>query len=106
MIQIEVAGNKKEFSSINDIDEPWINQQINRRQNDNLLVCVRIYIKQDSVDIGLSTPTCQGRGGSKTQFSSKDTAVYELWQKLGLNKDGFSSGNVIAFLKQLRKILN
>jgi len=34
MIRIKIGGSERQLSSINDLDESWINQQVNRRKQD------------------------------------------------------------------------
>lgn len=106
MIRIIIGGNERQFDSIHDVDESWIAQQVNQRQSDGQNVCVRVFIKQGSVDIQLSTPACSKGGGGGRQPRPQEEAIFDLWKERGLNQTDFSGGNVIAFLKQLRKLLN
>jgi len=43
---------------LSDVNESWINQQINRRRQDGIEVCVQVKINQDDLNMVLSTPTC------------------------------------------------
>jgi len=54
MITVRIGETEKELGQV---DESWINQQINRRRADGITVCVRVFIKKHDVDMVLSTPT-------------------------------------------------
>ena len=105
MIRITIGSNERQFSSIRDIDESWIAQQVNRRQSDGQTVCVQVFIKQNSVDILLSTPACSKGGGTGRPPKPQEQTIFNLWDERGLNQTNFTGGNVIAFFKQLRKLL-
>lgn len=101
MIKIKIGNNTRNFTNA---DEKWINQQINRRRQDGVTPCVRVIIKEGDLDLSLATPTCgSGRGGRAPYDHEKE--IVDLWEKLGLNKKGISGGKLVAFLKQLRKLL-
>ena len=105
LIKIEIGDSKRVFESIYDIDESWINQQITRRKKDRIKICVRVHIKNERIDVLLTTPACgKGRGGRRVP-TSEEKKIFELWNERGLNKDGFTGGNLISFFKQLRKII-
>lgn len=106
MIQITIGSAERQFSSIRDIDEGWINQHVNRRKNDGQNVCVEISIEEPPINMHLCTPACSvGRGGCRPP-NPQESKIFELWRKQGLNQMSFSGGNVVAFLKKLRNILN
>jgi hypothetical protein len=106
MIRIKIDSNEHKYNSINDLDESWIAQQVNRRQADGKEVCVRVFIKHESVDVRLGTPACKKISGSSRQPRSREEAIFDLWEQRGLNKENFSGGNIVAFFKQLRKLLD
>lgn len=106
MIQIQIGSSERQFSSIRDLDESWINQQINRRKADGQAVCVQVSIEQTSVNIRLSTPACSKSGGGGRPPNPQEKAIFDLWDERGLNQANFSGGNVVAFFKQLRKLLD
>ena len=97
MIRVQIGGNERELANAS---ESWINQQINRRRADGQSVCARVRIRNDRLNMTLSTPSCpNGSGGRFPNRHEKE--VFDLWQKRGLNKEGFTGGNLIAFLKQV-----
>ncbi len=54
MIRVRIGETEKDLQNV---DESWINQQINRRRADGISVCVRVIIKDRDLDMALSTPT-------------------------------------------------
>ncbi len=60
LIKILIGNNERQFDDIYNVDESWINQQINKRKEDKEKVCVRVYIKNEFIDILLTTPACEG----------------------------------------------
>lgn len=48
MIKIKIGQEKVELSQV---DEYWINQQINRRRADGNNLCVRVIIKENDLNV-------------------------------------------------------
>ena len=97
MIRVRIGDAERELSIVS---ESWVNQQINRRRADGQNVCVRVIIRQDQLNMTLSTPSCQKGSGGRPP-NRHEEQIFTLWEKRGLNKDQFTGGNLIAFLKQL-----
>ena len=105
MITIKICEYERQFTRAKDVDEQWINQQINRRRACGEAVFVHVTIQQGSINIGLTTPNYPGgSGGIRRTLSPEENSVVELWRKRGLDDPTFSSGNLIAFLKQFDNI--
>ncbi len=102
MIKIKIGEVERDLSSAN---ESWINQQINRRREDGLSVCVKVIIKENDLDMILSTPTCVSSGGGGRPPRPREKTVFDLWNQRGLSEPDFAGGQLIAFLKQLKRIL-
>lgn len=102
MIRIRIGNEERDLASV---DEHWINQQINLRRKDGQTICVRVTIQEGDMNMVLSTPTCgTSRGGGRPP-SPQEREVFDLWDQRGLNKVDFTGGNLVAFLKQLKRIL-
>lgn len=97
MIRVQIGNSERELSSVS---ESWVNQQINRRRADGENVCVRVIIRQENINMTLSTPSCP-RGGGGRPPNRYEEQIFSLWEKRGLNNVHFSGGNLVAFLKQL-----
>jgi hypothetical protein len=106
MIRITIGTGERQISTMGDLEETWINQQVNRRKDDGQNVCVQVAIEQDSINIRLRTPACAINGGGGRPPNQQERAIFDLWAKHGLNQTNFSGGNVVAFFKQLRNILD
>ncbi|HZK11845.1 MAG TPA: hypothetical protein VFD10_05790 [Atribacterota bacterium] len=105
LIKIRIGNNERQFDDVYNVDESWINQQINKHREDKEKVCVRVYIKNEFIDILLTTPACGGGGGSGRGPNPQEREILNLWNIRGLNEEKFSGGNLISFFKQLRKII-
>ncbi len=102
MVTIRIGSDSR---SLEDADESWINQQIGNRQQEGLPICVEVTIKTETLDVILATPACgSGRGGGRAPRPD-EAKIIEAWTRLHLGSDDFSGGNVVAFTKQLRRLL-
>lgn len=104
MVTLTIGSAHREVARRSDIDESWINQQINGRRADGREVCVRIRI-QGGVDLMLASAGCGGAGGGGRPLSADEQRVVDLWVDRGLAKPDFTGGSVIAFLNQLFRLL-
>ena len=106
MITIRICEYERQFNRAKDIDEQWINQQINGRKECGEVVFVRVLIQLGSINLGLATPNCpSGSGGIPRILNREENAVVDLWKKRGLEDPNFASGNLIAFFKQLDHLI-
>jgi hypothetical protein len=100
-ITVRIGG---ETRTIADASESWITEQLNRRKRDGQSVCVEVLLSGSGVDLRLATPGCgQSSGGGGRQPNSNEQDIFSLWLERGLGSADFTGGNLIAFLKQLRK---
>jgi hypothetical protein len=102
MITIKIAEEERQLDAV---DEQWINQQINRRRADGQTICVRVTVHEGGLDMVLSTPSCGTSGGGGRPPRPQEKEVLGLWNQRGLNDANFTGGNLVAFLKQLRRLL-
>lgn len=108
MLNLKIGANERRFDSLADIDEQWINQQINGLRRDGHPACIRISIDENPVNLSLATAECSasGGGGGGRPPNAEESRIFELWDELGLNKRDFPAGKFIAFLKQTRNIIS
>ena len=99
MIRARIGDSERELPSVS---ENWINQQINRRKADGLSICVRVMIKDDQLNMSLSSAGCHQSATGGRPPTRYEKEIFDLWEKRGLNRDDFHGGNLIAFLKQLK----
>jgi len=83
-------------------DEAEITQQISRRRDDDAAICVRVGIKSTGIDVTLGTAACGGGGGGR-RANEREQLVIDLWNQLRLSEDNFAAGQIIAFLRQVRR---
>lgn len=101
MVTVKIGGVAKELS---DVDQQWLCKRINGLRAAGESDCVLVRIKDEEVDLWLTTPGCGGGGGWRPP-RGREPRILELWRKLNLDEPGFSCGNVRAFLAQLERIL-
>lgn len=101
MITIRIADEERQLDGI---DEQWVNQHINRRRADGQPVCVRVTIREGDIDMMLATPSCGTSGGSGRPPRPQERGLFDLWNQRGLNDADFTGGNLVAFLKRLKRL--
>lgn len=99
MTTVTIAGEQKDLEAVT---ESWINKSINKPKSQGLQVCVRVQVREDGLNLNLSTLECGGGGGGGRPPNQKEQRVFTLWKQQGLNDSDFRSGNLVAFLKQLQ----
>lgn len=102
MVTIRIGGTQR---TLDEHYESWINQQIVARRQAGEPVCVVVSIEEDGLRMHLSTPGCGNGSVGGRPPNRQESAVLSLWQRHGLNADTFSGGDLIAFLKQLSRML-
>lgn len=100
MIFIKIGDEERRYDLA---DAQWITQQIARRRADGLTPCVRVTINMGGMNMVLTTPGCASGGGGGRPPTRQEKAIFDLWQKRGLNDLDFAPGNIIAFLQQMRR---
>lgn len=105
MVIVKIGASARDFTSVNDIEESWINGQINGLRGDRHEVCVRVNVNEGPLNLTLATADCIGGGGGGRLPNDQEAEAFALWERLGLNKSEFSGGNLVAFFKQLRRLI-
>lgn len=103
MVTIRIGSETK---SLGDASESWVNQAIQQQRHSGFNPCVEVNINVPGINVRLETPGCgTGGGGGGRPATSKEREVLDLWHKRGLDDSSFASGNVVAFLKQVQRLL-
>jgi len=97
-VRVKIGSIEKDIA---DADPNWINEQINRRRDDGVIVCIQVTINQGSVSLILTTSDCPNSGGGSRPPNPQESEILSLWNKLHLNDKNFSGGNLVAFLRQV-----
>lgn len=101
MITIRINGEQHQYS--NGL-EPWINEQINRRFKNSAVVCVEVNINFAALNMVLRTKGCVTNAAPGTRRPTlAEQRIFDLWASLGLNDLTYTSGQLVAFLAQLRR---
>lgn len=89
-----------------DVDEHWVNQRINGLRHDRQVVWVLIRIEVSGMHLTLCTPNYphSGGGGGRAP-NGREREIFDLWDERGLGNGQFSGGNLVAFLKQVRRMI-
>ena len=101
MIYVRIGSVERKLE---DVEESWINQEINGRKAAGETVCVRVRFDENDLNFMIQTPTCSSGLGGGFKPNRQQQAVIDLWDKLGLNRNDFTGGNLVAFLKQLMQL--
>lgn len=103
MNKIIIGSSEKELS---EASESWITQQVRERQHASQTFCVQVILKTECGQMILSTPGCSNdSGGGGRAPKPKEQEIFALWNERHLNQPGWAVGNLIAFLKQLKRLL-
>ena len=90
--------------NLNDLSEDWLHSQVNGRRCDGMPVGVRVSIKTPDIDMVLCTPD-EGPSTPGRRPYPPERPVLDLWCSFGLDKEGFSSANVLGFLKRVSDLV-
>lgn len=93
-----------EDHDLHDIDESWIAQQIVRRKQAGVPVCVVVKLDSNGLNLTLASGDCSSSGGGgRWTPSPQQQYVIDLWNKHNLSQSDINPGELIAFLKQVCK---
>lgn len=96
-IKVKIGMNERD---INEMEPNWIPEQIVRRKQDGVPVCVVVKIKSNGLDMSLASGGCPTGGGGRAP-NPQEIQIFDLWEKLHLKEIDISPGNLIAFLKKI-----
>ena len=99
--QIAIGDANRDFS---DATPSWIREHVLAFRSRNIPVCVKISIKTDRLNIGLSTPACPASGFSERDPNPQEERILDLWRKRGMDQDDFEIGQLIAFLNEIKHV--
>jgi hypothetical protein len=94
-----------ETRALADASESWITDQLNRRRGAGQAVCVEVAINTSGLNLRLATAACGGAGGGGRAPNANEARIFEVWESKGLSSGGFTGGELVAFLKQLRRLI-
>lgn len=98
MIEVDLNGTRYNAS---DMNPGWLNEQIRRREDNGVSVCLRVCINRDDVSLSLSWGDC-GKASGGRKPSSEEQGVLAIWNKLDCGTGPINPGKLIAFLNQIQ----
>jgi hypothetical protein len=97
MVTLSVNG-----VSIDANNESEINRAVNMWKAKGIPICVQLAIKTTDLDVILTTDACGGGGGGGGRAPNRrESQVFELWRRKGLQSGLFAGGELIAFMRQV-----
>jgi hypothetical protein len=105
MVTVKIGASERTFENVEGVEEGWVNQQIKGLRGDGHPVCIFVTLNEGPVSIFLSTPDCQKLPGGSRPLTPEEERAFDLWDKLGLNRPDFQGHSLIAFFKQVRRII-
>ncbi len=101
-ITVQIGDSQR---SLDSVTADWIHDQIDRRQRDRASICIIVSIAEAGLNLRLSTPSCSGLAGGGRAPTQEEQKIFDLWNERKLNSNDFSAGEVVAFLKQLGRLI-
>jgi|SRR5690554_1191138 hypothetical protein len=105
MVTLRIGDAEREISSPSDIEEGWINRQIQVRRANGETVCAAVAIERPPVSLVLPVGDCPPGGRRRAQLHPTEQRVVALWREQGLDQADFASGRIIVFLRDLFRVL-
>lgn len=93
-------GIDGEFEQLTHDSAAQIANRINRIRMDHN-PCFQVRISSPQIDLGLSTPSCAIRGGSRRQLGREEAEIFELWKSKNLNNDAYPADGAASFVKEM-----
>lgn len=103
MIILTIGNASRRLSSPSAIDEIWIMLHLQSGAADDR-PGVHLRINAPSLSLNLSAGE-RGVVSSGRRLPGGEEAVLELWRERGLDRPGYRSGQLVAFLHQLHDLL-
>ena len=100
MITVKIGSEEREFEG----NPQWVHEQLERRRRENGCVCVRVHIHCGVIRMQLASEGCAGGDGPGRRPNEQEQELFDLWRRMQLDTSSFSSGNLVAFLKQIQRI--
>lgn len=104
MIFVKIGSEERK---LDDADQQWITQSINRHRRAHGSVCVCVRFDLPGIRLRLATRDCPSAPGCPIdEFNRDERRLIELWLEAGLSDDSqFPPGRLIAFFNRAVRIV-
>lgn len=101
MIKVQIGSETREMDTI---DERWLTQQIVRRRQDGLPVCVKVSISNRDADVTFVSAECPATGGGGKALNARENELLDVWCESGMSESRVVPGALLSFLKKIRHL--
>ena len=105
MITLRIGEAEREWQSPDDVEPAWIAEQIRRRRQDGLAVCVYTRVEFPGIDIGMVAGECSRSYGSGPPPNEDEARILALWSNRVNRNLRIEPGELVAFFEQLRRLI-
>lgn len=103
MITVQIGGSASR--TIAEASESWITEQIQQRRRDGSPICVRVSVATSDLNVALASQDCPlGIGGGRPP-NERERRILDLWVQRVNSKNELNPGELIAFLRQLDRLV-
>jgi hypothetical protein len=105
MIILTIGDTSRRLSSSAGVEEGWVTHHLRTDRPDATPPGVHVRIAGPSVALNLSAGETTLGAVTSRSLRPAEAQVVELWRARGLDRPGFRSGQLVAFLHQLHDVL-
>ena len=105
MVILTIGDTSRRLSSSDGVEEGWVTHHLRMDRPDAAPPGVHVRIAGPSVALNLSAGEAARSAVMSRSLRPVEARVIELWRARGLDRPGFRSGQLVAFLHQLRDVL-
>lgn len=105
MITVAINNSKR---SNDDINQRWIQHEVNSSRSAGLSACVKVTIKKKDIDLYFVSKTCSrgGGGGISRPFTPDELYLIDKWRKIGFEEMDVNAGMLVHFMQEISRICN
>lgn len=105
MVTLRIGDAERKIASPSEIEEGWINRQIQLRRASGATVCATVAIEHPPVSLVLAVGDCPRGRRRPRQLNPSEKRIVAFWREHGLDQAGFASGRLIVFLREIFEVL-
>ena len=105
MIILTIGDTSRRLSSSAGVEESWVTHHLRMDRAEAAPPGVHVRIAGPSIALNLSAGEITRGAATTRSLRPAEAQVVELWRARGLDRPGFRSGQLLAFLHQLHDVL-